>query len=81
MLELFPEGFEELDPPQGVELAAYTDAAGEERVWRFFAGVRGVDVEARLGGPLARVPPAGPRRPRSGSGRRGRRRRPTRSRS
>src|SRR5207248_7670992 len=28
MLELFPEGFEEVDRPEGVELAAYTDAAG-----------------------------------------------------
>ena len=32
MLELFPEGFEEVDRPEGIELAAYTDAAGEERV-------------------------------------------------
>jgi ribosomal protein L11 methyltransferase len=45
MLELFPEGFEEVDRPQGVELAAYTDAAGEERLWAFFSGVRGNDVE------------------------------------
>ncbi|MFL5926665.1 MAG: 50S ribosomal protein L11 methyltransferase [Gaiellaceae bacterium] len=45
MLELFPEGFEELERPEGVELAAYTDAAGEERLWAFFAGARGADVE------------------------------------
>jgi ribosomal protein L11 methyltransferase len=45
MLELFPEGFEEVDRPEGVELAAYTDAAGEERIWAFFAGARGADVE------------------------------------
>ena len=45
MLELFPEGFEEVDRPEGVELAAYTDAAGEERLWAFFAGARGADVE------------------------------------
>jgi ribosomal protein L11 methyltransferase len=45
MLELFPEGFEEVDRPQGVELAAYTDAAGEERVWAFFGGARAADVE------------------------------------
>jgi ribosomal protein L11 methyltransferase len=46
MLELFPEGFEEVDRPQGVELAAYTDAAGEERLWHFFGGARSDDVEA-----------------------------------
>jgi ribosomal protein L11 methyltransferase len=45
MLELFPEGFEEVDRPQGVELAAYTDAAGEERVWAFFGGARSADVD------------------------------------
>jgi ribosomal protein L11 methyltransferase len=44
-LELFPEGFEEVDRPQGTELAAYTDAAGEERVWAFFGGARAADVE------------------------------------
>ena len=46
MLELFPEGFEEVDRPQGVELAAYTDAGGEERLWHFFGGARSADVEA-----------------------------------
>jgi ribosomal protein L11 methyltransferase len=45
MLELFPEGFEEVDRPQGTELAAYTDSAGEERVWAFFGGARAADVE------------------------------------
>jgi ribosomal protein L11 methyltransferase len=45
MLELFPEGFEEVDRPDGVELAAYTDAAGEERIWAFFTGARAADVE------------------------------------
>ncbi len=45
MIELFPEGFEEVDRPQGVELAAYTDSAGEERLWAFFGGARGADVE------------------------------------
>jgi ribosomal protein L11 methyltransferase len=45
MIELFPEGFEEVDRPQGTELAAYTDAAGEERVWAFFGGARAADVE------------------------------------
>jgi ribosomal protein L11 methyltransferase len=46
MLELFPEGFEEIDRPDGVELVAYTDAGGEERLWHVFGGVRGVDVAA-----------------------------------
>jgi ribosomal protein L11 methyltransferase len=46
MLELFPEGFEDVDRPQGVELAAYTDAGGEERLWHFFGGARSDDVEA-----------------------------------
>jgi ribosomal protein L11 methyltransferase len=36
MLELFPEGFEERDLPDGVELAAYTNAGGEERLWQVF---------------------------------------------
>jgi ribosomal protein L11 methyltransferase len=44
MVELFPEGFEEVERPGGVELAAYTDAAGEERLWAFFGGARGADV-------------------------------------
>ncbi len=39
MLELFPEGFEELDGDRGaLELAAYTNAAGEERIWHAFGG-------------------------------------------
>jgi ribosomal protein L11 methyltransferase len=46
MLELFPEGFEEVDRPQGVEFVAYTDAGGEERLWHFFGGARTADVEA-----------------------------------
>jgi ribosomal protein L11 methyltransferase len=45
MLELFPEGFEERDSPDGVELAAYTDARGEERLWSAFGGTRSTDVE------------------------------------
>jgi ribosomal protein L11 methyltransferase len=39
MLELFPEGFEERDAVDGVELAAYTDAGGEERLWAAFGTV------------------------------------------
>ena len=46
MLELFPEGFEELDRPDGVELVAYTDASGEERLWAAFGRVDGQDVAA-----------------------------------
>ena len=46
MLKLFPEGFEEVDGPDGVELAAYTDAAGEERLWKAFGGASGVSFDA-----------------------------------
>jgi ribosomal protein L11 methyltransferase len=46
MIELFPEGFEEVDRTGGVELVAYTDAAGEERLWHFFGSGDGADVEA-----------------------------------
>ena len=46
MLELFPEGFEEIVARDEVELVAYTDAGGEERLWHAFGGVRGDDVAA-----------------------------------
>ena len=46
MLELFPEGFEEVESETGVELAAYTDSAGEERVWHVFSGATATDVES-----------------------------------
>jgi ribosomal protein L11 methyltransferase len=46
MLELFPGGFEEVESAQGVELVAYTDSAGEERLWHTFGGARGEDVAA-----------------------------------
>jgi len=46
MLELFPQGFEEVDSSDGIELVAYTDASGEERLWHVFGGVRGQDVAA-----------------------------------
>lgn len=36
MLELFPEGFEELAKSDRVELAVYTDGAGAARMWRAF---------------------------------------------
>jgi ribosomal protein L11 methyltransferase len=45
MIELFPEGFEEHDSADGIELAAYTDAHGEERLWSAFGGTRSTDVE------------------------------------
>ncbi|MDQ2984132.1 MAG: 50S ribosomal protein L11 methyltransferase [Actinomycetota bacterium] len=45
MIELFPEGFEEVDLDDGVELAAYTDAAGEERLRAVFQGTSSADVE------------------------------------
>jgi ribosomal protein L11 methyltransferase len=46
MLELFPEGFEELElaDGDGVELVAYTDAGGEERLWAAFGEVTAQDV-------------------------------------
>jgi ribosomal protein L11 methyltransferase len=46
MLELFPEGFEEVDRGGSTELVAYTDARGEERLWLAFGGAHGSDVEA-----------------------------------
>ena len=39
MIELFPEGFEEVEHGDGVELVAYTDGGGEERLWQAFGGV------------------------------------------
>jgi ribosomal protein L11 methyltransferase len=45
MLELFPEGFEESARSGFVELAAYTDADGEDRLRRTFATVGSAPVE------------------------------------
>jgi ribosomal protein L11 methyltransferase len=45
MLELFPEGFEEIESTGGLEIAAYTNAAGEERIWQAFGGAATTDVE------------------------------------
>ena len=45
MLALFPEGFEEVQLDGSTELAAYTDSAGEERVWHVFGGARSTEVE------------------------------------
>jgi len=44
MLELFPGGFEELEHADAVELVAYTDAGGEERLWAAFDEVRSEEV-------------------------------------
>jgi ribosomal protein L11 methyltransferase len=44
MLDLFPSGFEEIETGTELELVAYTDAAGEELLWKMFGGVRGDDV-------------------------------------
>ena len=46
MLELFPEGFEERETGEELELAAYTDAAGEERLWAAFGAVSASAVPA-----------------------------------
>jgi ribosomal protein L11 methyltransferase len=45
MIELFPEGFEEVESHDGLELVAYTDAGGEERLWEVFGGARAEPVE------------------------------------
>jgi ribosomal protein L11 methyltransferase len=46
MLELFPEGFEERDVAGGLELVAYTDPSGEERLWAAFGPVTSERVAA-----------------------------------
>jgi ribosomal protein L11 methyltransferase len=46
MLELFPDGYEEVEHRDGVELIAYTDASGEERIRHVFGGAHGRDVAA-----------------------------------
>ena len=46
MLELFPQGFEEVDHEGSVELAAYTDPGGEERLMKVFTGADAYDVES-----------------------------------
>jgi ribosomal protein L11 methyltransferase len=44
MIELFPEGFQEIERADGVELVAYTDPGGEERLWMAFGHASGSDV-------------------------------------
>jgi ribosomal protein L11 methyltransferase len=45
MLQLFPDGFEEVDGHESVELAAYTDPGGEERLMQVFTGASSTGVE------------------------------------
>jgi len=44
MIELFPNGFEEIERADGVELVAYTDPGGEERLWKVFGHTSASDV-------------------------------------
>ena len=44
LLELVPEGFEEVERAGEVELAAYTDGPGEKRITAAFGGARSEDV-------------------------------------
>jgi ribosomal protein L11 methyltransferase len=44
MVELFPEGFEEVDHGTDLELAAYANAGGEERFWQAFGPGAASDV-------------------------------------
>jgi ribosomal protein L11 methyltransferase len=45
MVELFPEGFEEVERDTDLELVAYGDAGAEERFWHVFGPGSAVDVE------------------------------------
>ncbi len=45
MLALFPDGFEEVEHHGSTELVAYTDAAGEERVWHVFGAAQSTEIE------------------------------------
>ena len=44
MLDIFPEGFEEIDRDDGVEFVGYTDPGGEERMWLAFGNAAARDV-------------------------------------
>jgi len=46
MLDLFPEGFEEREDDNSVELIAYTSGDGEERLWQAFGAAETADVES-----------------------------------
>jgi ribosomal protein L11 methyltransferase len=45
MIELYPQGFEEVERRSGLELVAYTNAAGEERMWHVFGMGDAEDVD------------------------------------
>jgi ribosomal protein L11 methyltransferase len=49
LIELFPEGFEEVELDRGIEFAAYTKAGGEERLWQVFGPGASTDVDAGWG--------------------------------
>jgi ribosomal protein L11 methyltransferase len=49
LIELFPEGFEEVALDGGIEFAAYTKAGGEERLWQVFGPGAATEVEAGWG--------------------------------
>ncbi|HET6656272.1 MAG TPA: 50S ribosomal protein L11 methyltransferase [Gaiellaceae bacterium] len=49
LIELFPEGFEEVEVDGGIEFAAYTRAGGEERLWQVFGPGAATDVDAGWG--------------------------------
>jgi len=44
MLELFPEGFEEVEQADGVAFVAYTEPSGEERLWQAFGAVNASEI-------------------------------------
>jgi ribosomal protein L11 methyltransferase len=44
MVQLFPEGFEEMELDRDIELAAYTTPGGEERLWHVFGPGAARDV-------------------------------------
>jgi ribosomal protein L11 methyltransferase len=46
MIDLFPDGFEERESGDDVELVAYTDGAGEEQLWATFGTAAASDVES-----------------------------------
>jgi ribosomal protein L11 methyltransferase len=46
MIDVFPHGFEEVEHADSIELVAYTDPGGEERLMQVFTGAHAVDVES-----------------------------------
>lgn len=46
LIDLFPEGFEEVEVEGGIEFAAYTKAGGEERLWQVFGPGSATDVDS-----------------------------------